>query len=227
MLGRTADLDLGRGVYTVAGAASIIRAGEGYATARQLYYWTATGLLSAEPTKKSKSRTMAQCLLSFDDLITLELVARFRRHRVALQQVRRFEHRLREAFPSLARPFANRVLFTDGVSIWAEWGESEGRQLLELVGRRPGHYVWTDAIQSFAEMIEYDEEGAAASWHLNRWVEVNPNVQFGEPVIRGTRVPVRTVAANLKVGTPEEVAEWYGLTRQQVEGAQDYLRAIA
>ena len=43
-----------------------------------------------------------------------------------------------------------------------------------------------------------------------------------KPTVRGTRVPVRTVLANLQVGKPGEVADWYGLTLDEVQGVRDY-----
>ncbi len=52
---------------------------------------------------------------------------------------------------------------------------------------------------------------------------VDPNIRFGKPVIRGTRVPVEMVVAKLAGGmTPEEVAEEYGLTLEDVRAALSY-----
>jgi len=35
-------------------------------------------------------------------------------------------------------------------------------------------------------------------------------------------VPIDTVLANLDVGTPGEVADWYDLTLDEVRGVRDY-----
>lgn len=54
-------------------------------------------------------------------------------------------------------------------------------------------------------------------------IEVDGNVRFGKPVIRGTRVPVDLVVGKLSGGmTTEEVAEEYGLTREDVLAALAY-----
>jgi uncharacterized protein (DUF433 family) len=38
-----------------------------------------------------------------------------------------------------------------------------------------------------------------------RFIEVNPDVQGGEPVIRGTRIPVRGLARQIEAGESHEV----------------------
>lgn len=215
MLADAGTLDLGTGVYSFGEAARLIRRGQGGASPRQLRYWISTGLTP---------RGSHPSLLSFPDLVSLELVSRFRYQGVSLQRVRKFEERLREEFPELDRPFATEIFFTDGVSIWAQFGDAESRLALEIVGRRKDHLCWTDAIQTFAHEVKY-RGGFAAAWTLGEYVEVNPEIQFGAPVVRGTRLLVSTVEANLRVGTPKQVAGWYGLTLAEVNGVRDYLAA--
>lgn len=55
-------------------------------------------------------------------------------------------------------------------------------------------------------------------------VERVPGVCGGEPVLRGTRLPVRLVASLLAQGVTEaEFADEYGLTPQQVQAAAIYM----
>jgi len=54
-------------------------------------------------------------------------------------------------------------------------------------------------------------------------IVVDPDVRFGKPVIRGTRVPVQLVIAKLAGGMgTAEVAEEYGLERDDVLAALAY-----
>jgi uncharacterized protein (DUF433 family) len=54
-------------------------------------------------------------------------------------------------------------------------------------------------------------------------VTVDPAVVHGRPVIAGTRVPVEVVVGALAGGsTPEEVAEDYHLTSEQIRAALGY-----
>ncbi len=60
-------------------------------------------------------------------------------------------------------------------------------------------------------------------------IVVDEHVRFGRPVIQGTRVPVDLVVGKLAGGmTVDEVAEEYGLTREDVLAALAYAaRAVA
>ncbi len=168
-------------------------------------------------------------VLSFDDLVSLEVVGRFRSLEVPvpLQKVRALDEGLRARYPDLDRPFAYKVFFTDGASVWEQEIGEDGPIATEVVGRRKNHRVWLPAIQAFAREIRYDQGSPphAMGWTLSPWVEINPAVQFGAPVVRWTRVPVTAVVANLAEGSPSEVAEWYGLSVKQVLGAKDYAAA--
>jgi uncharacterized protein (DUF433 family) len=214
------DFALGLGVYSLPEAARIVGRSVGRATPRQLRSWINDGITPA-------TRSESGMLLTFSDLVSLEVVSRFRGSNVSLQRVRRFETELRAHFPGLDRPFANNIFFTDGSRIWAECAEDEPRRSIELVGKRRGHYVWTGVIESFAKRIHYAPTGEAIGWELSEWVEIKPSIQFGSPVVKGTRVTVDTVAANLQVATASEVAEWYGLTVDQVVGVRHYLAEAA
>jgi uncharacterized protein (DUF433 family) len=57
-----------------------------------------------------------------------------------------------------------------------------------------------------------------------RYIESKPDVVGGEPVIKGTRIPVRTIALAWRRGvSPEEMPEHYpGLTVAQVFEALSY-----
>ncbi len=52
---------------------------------------------------------------------------------------------------------------------------------------------------------------------------IDPGIQHGKPVIRGTRVPVARIIAELAGGmTEEEVMREYQITREDVAGALAY-----
>ncbi len=211
--------DLGEGLYTFPEAARILQRGAERVSVRQLQYWMATGLTP------SSYEADGVPLLSFDDLVSLEVVKRFRWKGTTLQRVRGFESELR-AYTGHDRPFAYKSFFTDGAELWGQkWGE-KGPIGMQLTGARKGHVVWMDAIKTFAREVKYvGQEQHAAQWNLTTYVQIDPTIQFGAPVVRGTRVTVETVAANLKVGTVRQVAEWYGLRTAEVRGVKDYLAA--
>jgi uncharacterized protein (DUF433 family)/sRNA-binding regulator protein Hfq len=189
------------------------------ANTRGVHAWLDKGLGVPVPVENEDF-----AVLSFDDLVSLEVAWRFRSLGASLQKVRNINRILHGRFPELLHPFAYQIFLTDGISVWAE---IKGRDdvVVELIGHRPNQFAWRKAIETFAARIKWsgDEPAHAVGWELSPWVEIDPEIQFGAPVVRGTRVPVRTIGANLKAGSPGEVADWYGLDVQAVEGVRDYL----
>lgn len=61
------------------------------------------------------------------------------------------------------------------------------------------------------------------------YVSVNPAVVHGKACIRGTRIPVAVVLANLAQGlTPEEIIRSYpSLTREAIQAALAYAADLA
>lgn len=58
-------------------------------------------------------------------------------------------------------------------------------------------------------------------------VTVDPGVCSGKPVVRGTRVPIEIVLEQLSLGgTVEDVADEYGLTREDVLAVLAYVHGI-
>jgi uncharacterized protein (DUF433 family)/DNA-binding transcriptional MerR regulator len=234
-MGRPAELSFGTGIYSFPAAAKLLsRHHPGGLKAARLRYWMDTGLTPASLGKAPSGSD----LLSFHDLVSLELVRRFRGTGVSLQRVRKLESELKRRYPKIVRPMAYDVFYTDGSAIWHQFNPDDDAVVEEIVGRRARHYAWTPAIRTFAEEIRYEPEEVplteetrmprmAAAWNLSQWVEINPAIQFGTPIVRGTRIPISAIIADLGVGSPEDVAEWHGLQVEQVEDVRDYFVAAA
>jgi uncharacterized protein (DUF433 family)/DNA-binding transcriptional MerR regulator len=207
--------ELGVGIYSFPAAARLV--GE---KPRKLHYWMESGLT---PPSYKQARGQSD-VLSFHDLLSLEMVKRIRSFGVTLQKIRLLESELRRYNPSAPRPFALEVFFTDGVDIWYQL-EPNDQRLVQATGKHRRHVAWRDAVASFAHEIVYDD-GIAVRWHPEPYVSIDPRVHFGEPVVQGTKVSVTTIAANLKAGTPEQVARWFDLTLDQVQAAGAYAAEI-
>jgi uncharacterized protein (DUF433 family) len=62
-----------------------------------------------------------------------------------------------------------------------------------------------------------------ATTELAPRIVVDPEIRTGRPVIRGTRVPVDVVVGQMAAGlTADEVADEYGITRDDVLAALAY-----
>lgn len=209
----------GTGIYSFPEAARILGLRAADVRAGTLRRWVAgltppsVGISPDEPR-----------LLSFHDLVSLEVVRRFRRSGVSLQKLRKLEAALAESLPGVARLFAQRLFFTDGAAIWADLAPAGAEpQVIELVGRGAGHYVWLPVIETFAEEIRFGAENEAVAWELTDRVEIDPNIQFGEPVVKGTRLPIAVIARELVSHSVEQIAGWHAIDVEDVRGVQDLL----
>jgi uncharacterized protein (DUF433 family) len=58
-------------------------------------------------------------------------------------------------------------------------------------------------------------------------ITIDPNTQFGKPIITGTRVPVEIIIGHIAAGeTIQAVAAEYGISEQDVQAALKYASKI-
>jgi uncharacterized protein (DUF433 family) len=58
---------------------------------------------------------------------------------------------------------------------------------------------------------------------MNERIVINPDIQHGKPVIRGTRVPVTRIIGGLAGGmTREEIIREYEVTKEDILAALSY-----
>ena len=205
---------MGAGIYSFPQAAQIVERNRDVSRA-QIRRW----LTVVKPPTQDK-KTLAT--IGFLDLIGLEMVCRFRDRGASLQRVRRVLDGMRERFPDIQHPLAHESFYTDGHSVWIEFqGHAE-----EIVGNRKGQRAITSAIKTFAEEIQFVDE-RAASWDIAEWIEINPRICFGAPVVAGTRIPVRSIVASLAEDPPEEVARGFNLSVTRVKACAEFARHTA
>lgn len=164
----------------------------------------------------------ASTTIGFPDLIGLEMVCRFRDQGASLQRVRRVLDGIRERFPDIQNPLAHESFCTEGRNVWIEFqGHAE-----ETVGSRKGQRAITSAIRTFAEEIQFIN-GRAASWDISQWIEINPRICFGAPVVAGTRIPVKSIVASLAEDPPSEVARGFNRSVTRVKACAEFARQTA
>ena len=147
--------------------------------------------------------TRPRALYSFRDILALRAFARLRED-FSLQALRRAVSNLRE-LGEIDHPSAY-SLVAEGKSIVLYEDDEHGTDLL----RKPGQRV----IATLADIMEpFAPRPGVLVPHLLRPYEnvsLNPETQGGQPVITGTRVPSRDVAALLRDGVPaEKIADYY------------------
>jgi uncharacterized protein (DUF433 family) len=72
-----------------------------------------------------------------------------------------------------------------------------------------------------------DQRSTEMATEIAPRIVVDGSVRFGKPVIKGTRVPVDLVIAKLAGGMkPEEIAEEYGITLEDIQAALSYAASV-
>ncbi len=208
------------GIYDVSEAARYLKAGM-YGpivypvSSAKLIRWIRQGLASHDLVEISG----AELLIAFEDLVSMRVVAALRTAGIGWPAIRRGEQWLREE-TGAQRPFATEVLWAGQGQVFTEWTE----QLLSA-----SHYG-----QAAFEMLRQylipihglafsDSSRVATSWEPMGGVVLEPQVQFGAPCLKGTRIPTRTIAGMIEAGDSVRwVAETYGLSRDGVKAACDW-----
>ena len=58
---------------------------------------------------------------------------------------------------------------------------------------------------------------------MNERIVIDPEIQHGKPVIRGTRVPITRIVGGLAGGmSKEEIMREYAVTEEDIEAALNY-----
>lgn len=209
--------ELGQGLYSLQELRTYVGYHGTRKDARRVPMWL-TEVLNPV---KHKSR---QPDYSFSDLISLFVVLELRKRGVPANRIRDAEDHLRRKW-STDRPFVSEQIATDGRHVYS--GE-------ELVSEQPaqiesaslqGQQTMLVPIRDELTTVRY-VDGEAHLWQPSAYVVLDPDRQFGEPVIVGTRVPVATIAAASRNRPANEVAATYGIETTAARAAVQFQREL-
>ena len=175
--------------------------------------------------------------LTFAEMLSLRLVRGFRKAGLALPTIKRVAQRAAEDF-GFAVPFVSRRFRTDGRKVFIEL-QSEApandepaipRQERELIEVLTGQKAFQQVVEpSLFANVEWDDDLASRWWPLgkDKSVLLDPQVLFGAPRVAETSVPTAVLATAVRAegggpGAVDAVADWYGVTPQQVEDAINF-----
>lgn len=89
--------------------------------------------------------------------------------------------------------------------------------------------VWEGRWYNASGWVRLAEAVEWKGWsvEMNERIEINGQVHFGKPVIRGTRVPVTRVLGEVAAGTRwEEIAGQYGITVEDIRAAVEFASSL-
>jgi uncharacterized protein (DUF433 family) len=151
---------------------------------------------------------------SFGDLISLFVVRELVRKGVAPHTIHEAEIWLRRKWRT-ERPFMSGEIQTDGRGIFVDddliAGQIESADL-------HGQQVLRELVRERLTKVGY-HEGVAAYWTPVDGVLVDPRVQFGEPVLSGTRLTTSLISAAARELGAARTASRYRIAADDVERA--------
>lgn len=159
---------------------------------------------------------------SFGDLISLFVVRELLKKGVRPRVIREAEDYLRKKWRT-DRPFASDDIKTDGCGVFVDDELVAGGQIESA--DRHGQQVLREAVRERLTSVRYDD-GWAASWQPQSSVVVDPSIQFGEPVIAGTRIPTEAVADMAIWASVQRIAAELGITQRQAKAALAFEQRI-
>lgn len=163
-------------------------------------------------------------LLSFQNLVELHVLSAIRQQRVDLPAVRRAVQFLEREFGT-KHPLADRQLFTAGKSVLVE-------QFGHLIdASRGGQVAVRQLVEAYLRRIDRDPSGVPIRLYpytrspeeLERFVSIDPRVQFGRPCVNSRGVPTDVLLERWRAGDSiSALADDYGLRLDEIEAALRY-----
>jgi uncharacterized protein (DUF433 family) len=169
-----------------------------------------------------------QTLMPFLALVEARFVARFRKHGLSLQTIRKVARKLRDAY-GLEHPFAKRRFRTDGRKVMMEEAADDGeRRLIDIM---TDEFGFPSVIEpSLFDTVVYIDDIAAQLRPFDEFpkVLIDPRFAMGRPVVENGHIPTETLAeAFLAEGDIDAVAEWFETDRDSVTQAVAFEQRLA
>lgn len=180
-------------------------------TSDKLIYWIRRGLTDRELATVSGR----ELLLSFEDLISMRVIAALRAAGVKFSRIYEAEKWLRSVTRH-PRPFATEMLWTERSDVFVEMKSRL------IAASRGGQYA-SRIVEEYLIPIHgltFDIHHVARTWEPRENILLDPLVQFGAPCIKGTRIPARTLWGMVRGGDQVEyVARSFRVGVEHVENA--------
>ncbi len=190
-------------------------------TSRHLIRWIRKGL-ALETLSDVPGREL---LLTFEDMVSMRVIAALRAAGASFKLIDDTENYLRE-YVGHPRPFAVEALWTLPTS--PRYSGDENRAEIfailknSLVEASRGGQAAFEFFRDYIVPVHglTFEDKIAATWEPQDGVLLDPEIQFGAPCIKGTRIPTRTVWGMINAGDAKDyVASSFQLTTEEIEAA--------
>jgi uncharacterized protein (DUF433 family) len=207
---------IGQGLYSLADLRAYLVLSGNEQDGAKLEHWMRNVLLPVERRPREPNH-------SFSDLVSLFVVRELGRHGVTAKKIREGEAYLRNLWDT-DRPFVRDTVQTDGRDIFADGARITGQ--VEKATQGGGQQVMLEVVRKFLKDVRY-VDGEAQLWSPGPHVVLDPAIQFGDPVVEGTRVPTSAVADVARVRDIETAARRLRISPEQARAAFTFERHLA
>jgi uncharacterized protein (DUF433 family) len=217
---------VGTGIYTVPDAARLSKV-----SSRRIRYW----LQSTESEKPDRPRLWTgqhrpiddKIVLGFLDLQEVRFVDAFLSAEVSWR-VLRGTHEIAKRRYDTEHPFCTRQFATDGKHIIERVRNASDEGFEEVVF---GQKVFPKVVTPFLRDLKFSPDDQIAEWWplgTERSVVLDPNRQFGQPIVFKSGVRTEILYLAVKDGASEdEVAEWFEVELRDVQDAVEFEKRLA
>ena len=159
--------------------------------------------------------------LNFEDVISMQVIMTCRANGVSWKDILITEDWIRKN-KGFNRPFASDYFWTGQRELYV------GLPRHLLSGSKGGQMALFRILERYLEPVRHrlsfnETTHRATSWEPFDGVLLEPEIQYGSPCIKGTRMPTRTIFEMIETGdTVSDVAEEYILLEKEVEAAREW-----
>lgn len=192
-------------------------------TTKHLYRWTRDGLASGYLIGVRNKRLF----INFRDLISLRAIAAMRANGMSHRQIIIAEQVLRKRYGH-DYPFATMEFWTlppKDILI------KEGGILLSASRHLQSAMEFFEEYMRPYHNLTFDIFNISATWRPCNNILLDPQVQYGEPCIEGTRVPTQVIWSFHKAGDSiDNLSYFYGIQKSRIEDAiswENHIQEVA
>lgn len=158
-----------------------------------------------------------ELLITFEDLISMRVIALLRAAGVSFKKIRAAEKTLRQ-ITGYPRPFATEEIWTAHSHVFAEFRDYI--YAASKFGQIAMDFMREDLIPvhglTFSQRV-------ASSWSPYMDIRFTPGIQVGQPCIDGTRIPTRPLMGMVQAGDSIEfIADSYRIDVEKVKHAIEW-----
>ena len=221
---------IGKGVYSIPEAAKLT--GAGYDTMRRWltgYTYSYKGKHIEKPPifETEFGKVDGQMIVSFQDLVELLFVVRFRAKRVSWGIIHEAFEKAKDRFES-NHPFSRLNYRTDGNRIFEDGLSRAGRQVTDL---NTDQIVFADFIdRTLSKGIEFSNNEASVWFPKfpSKVIVLDPKRSFGRPIVNRVGIPTEVLFAAFEADEDYSiVARDFDLRVQEVKAAVSFQEKIA